>query len=102
MAFDLVDLVWSAMRDDEFYSPIDLANILGQTVESVARVLEFLKKYKFAEQVTSHEMIFRRITDNPCPRDALGVLQMVLSDVRVERAERVNLSQVRRRFNPPI
>jgi hypothetical protein len=88
MALDLVDLIWSAMRDNEFYSPNDLANILGQPFESVARVLDFLKKYKFAEQVTRREMIFRKVANSPRPGDALRLLQMVLSDVRVERAER--------------
>jgi hypothetical protein len=92
MAFDLVDVVWSAMRDNEFYSPDDLANILGQPLESVARVLEFLKKYRFAEQVTRREMIFRKIANSPRPGDALRILQTVLSDVRVERAERANVS----------
>jgi len=87
MAFDVVDLVWSAMRDGEFYSPNDLANSLEQPVESVTRVLEFLKKYKFAEQVTRREMIFRKVGNNPSPSDALRVLQTVLGEVRVERTE---------------
>jgi len=87
MAFDVVDLIWSAMRDGEFYSPNDLANSLEQPVESVTRVLEFLKKYKFAEQITRREMIFRKVGNNPSPSDALRVLQTVLGEVRVERTE---------------
>jgi hypothetical protein len=98
MTLDLVELVWSAMQEDEFYSPIDLANILGRTVESVGRVLLFLKKYKFAEQVTNHEMIFRRIANNPCLGDALKVLQKVLSEVQVEQA---NFLEDRRGFSAP-
>jgi hypothetical protein len=99
MAFDMVDVIWSAMRDGEFYSPNDLANSLGQPVESVSRVLEFLKKYKFAEQVTRREMIFRKVANNPSPCDALRVLQSVLSDIRVERTERTNVPEARKRFS---
>jgi hypothetical protein len=100
MALDVVDLIWSAMRDDEFYSPNDLANSLEQPVETVTRVLEFLKKYKFAEQVTKREMIFRKTANNPSPSDALRVLQTVLSDVRVDRTERANVSEACKRLNP--
>jgi hypothetical protein len=99
MALDVVDLVWSAMRDDEFYSPNDLANSLKQPVQSVTRVLEFLKKYKFAEQILRREMIFRKVANAPSPGDALRVLQMMIGDVRVEQTERTNVSQ-RRVFNP--
>jgi hypothetical protein len=98
MALDMVDLIWSAMQDGEFYSPNDLANSLEQPVESVTRVLEFLKKYKFAEQVTRREMIFRKIANNPSPCDALRVLQTVLGEVRVERTERANVSEACKRF----
>jgi hypothetical protein len=100
MTFDVVDLVWSAMRDGEFYSPNDLANSLEQQVESVTRVLEFLKKYKFAEQVSRREMIFRKKANNPSPGDALRVLQTMLGDVRVERTERANVVEPYKRFNP--
>jgi hypothetical protein len=99
MGFDVVDMVWSKMKDDEFYSPNDLANSLEQPVESVTRVLEFLKKYKFAEQVTRREMIFRKVANNPSPSDALRVLQTLLGDVRVERTERANVSEVYKGFN---
>ena len=99
MAFDVVDLIWSEMRDGEFYSPNDLANTLEQPVESVTRVLEFLKKYKFAEQIMRHEMIFRKVANTPSPGDALRVLQMMIGDVRVEQTERTNVPQ-RRVFNP--
>ena len=99
MALDVVDLVWSAMGDGEFYSPNDLANSLKQPVQSVTRVLEFLKKYKFAEQVTRREMIFRKVSDNPSPGEALRVLQAVLGDVRVERTERANVPEAYKRFS---
>jgi hypothetical protein len=100
MRLDLVDAIWSAMRDGEFYSPNDLANSLEQPVESVTRVLEFLKRYKFAEQVTRREMIFRKVANSLSPGEALRVLRTVLSDVRVERTERANISEVYKRFSP--
>jgi hypothetical protein len=93
MALDVVDLVWSAMREDEFYSPNDLANSLEQPVQSVTRVLEFLKKYKFAEQISRREMIFRKVVNSLNPGDALRVLQIMIGDVRVERTEQANISQ---------
>jgi hypothetical protein len=99
MALDVVDLVWSAMQDDEFYIPNDLANSLKQPVQSVTRILEFLKKYKFAEQVTRREMIFRKVSDNPSPGDALKVLQTVLGDVRLDRTERANIPEAYKRFS---
>ena len=93
MALDVVNLVWSAMQNDEFYSPNDLANRLEQPVQSVTRVLEFLNKYKFAEQISRREMIFRKASNTPNPGDALRVLQMMIGDVRVERTEQTNISQ---------
>jgi len=100
MAFDMVDMVWSAMESDELYSPNDLANNLGRPVETVTRVLEFLKKYKFAEQITRREMIFRKVASDPRPGDALRVLQMVLGKVRVDDAGRMtNVSNTSRRYN---
>lgn len=100
MAFDMIDMVWSAMENDELYSPNDLANNLGQPVETVTRVLEFLKKYKFAEQITRREMIFRKVASDPRPGDALRVLQTVLGKVRVDDAGRIaSVSNTSRRYN---
>jgi hypothetical protein len=80
MELDVVDRVWCAMREDEFYSPADLANSLRQPVESVTRVLEFLKKYEFAEQVTNREMIFRKLVSDPSPGDLLEALRTLLGN----------------------
>jgi hypothetical protein len=80
MELDMVDRVWSAMKEDEFYSPNDLANNLEQPVESVTRVLEFLKKYEFAEQVTNREMIFRKVASDPSPGDLLAALRTLLGN----------------------
>jgi hypothetical protein len=80
MELDVVDRVWLAMRESEFYSPADLANSLEQPVESVTRVLEFLKKYEFAEQVTNREMIFRKLVSDPSPGDLLDALRTLLGN----------------------
>ena len=61
MSLDMVDLVWSLMRDGEFYSPADLANTLGEPTDTIVRILEFLARYKFAERMTKRELIFRKI-----------------------------------------
>jgi hypothetical protein len=91
MTFDVVDMVWSAMGDDEFYSPSDLANSLGHATDAVTRVLEFLAKYGFAERVTRREMIFRKLANAPSPVEALKTLQMLLEETGdVERASSVS------------
>ena len=71
-------MVWSAMEFGEFYSPDDLANSLEQPVESVTRVLQFMKKYEFADQISKREMIFRKITKDPSPGELLRALQTAL------------------------
>ena len=97
MAFDVVDLIWSAMHDNELYSPSDLANSLEQPIETVTRVLEFLDKYKFADQVTRHEMLFRKTAAAFGPGDALRVLQTLLEDARVSNAGQVvSVSRINR------
>ena len=78
MTFDIVDTLWLAMKDGEYYSPSDLANSLGQPIEEVTRVLEFLAKYDFAQQVAKSEMLFRKLAGAIRPGDALRVLQTVL------------------------
>ena len=52
MSLDIIDLVWSLMRDGEFYSPADLANPHGQPTDTIVRILEFFARYKFAERMT--------------------------------------------------
>ena len=80
MGLDVVDEVWSAMKDAEYYSPNDLANRLEQPVESVTRVLKFLEKYEFAEQITKSEMIFRKLNSELNPAEILGALYSVLGN----------------------
>jgi len=89
MVLDMVDAVWSAMQDNELYSPSDLASILEQPIETVTRVLEFLKKYKFADQITRREMLFRKTAATVGPGDALRVLQTLLGDTHASDAGQV-------------
>lgn len=101
MTLDMIDTIWSAMQEDEFYSPSDLANTLGQPTHAVVRVLEFLAKYGFAERVTKHELIFRRLENELSPSDALKALRMLLGDADAHDAGRIaDISKAPRRFSP--
>lgn len=101
MTLDMVDTVWSAMRENEFYSPSDLANVLEQPTHAVVRVLEFLAKYGFAERVMKRELIFRKVVNTPRPGDALRVLRILLGDADAHDAGRIaNISKAPRRFSP--
>lgn len=100
MSLDMVDLVWSQMKTGELYSPDDITNILGQPTDLIVRVLDFLARYKFAEQMSKRELIFRKIPNGPSPGDALKILQMLRSNVALNNAGRVaNSSRVPRRLN---
>jgi hypothetical protein len=77
MTLETVDLVWSLMRDGEFYSPADLANAIGQPIETIVRILEFLTKYRFIERVTKREFIFRKIPTGPSPAKAVTILRVL-------------------------
>jgi hypothetical protein len=100
MTLDLVDVIWSAMGDNEFYSPSDLANSSGQKIPAVARVLGFLTRYGFAERVTKHEPIFRKTLNAPPPGDALRILQTLAGDSSNGDAKRIaNVSGRQRRLD---
>jgi hypothetical protein len=89
MTYDLINAVWSAMRVGEYYGPADLANRLGQPAEAVGRVLEFLAKYGFADQLTKHEIIVRKLPNGMRPGDALTVLQKLMQSGQVNDVEKV-------------
>jgi hypothetical protein len=80
MAFDVVDTVWSTMREDKFYSPDDLANTLEHPVESVTRILEFLARYDLVEEVTKNGMIFRKIASWPSPSELFWDISAVVGN----------------------
>jgi hypothetical protein len=89
MNLDMVDLVWSQMRDGEFYSPGDLANTLGQPTDMITRTLEFLARYKFIERMTKHELIFRKIPTGPSPGEAVRILRMLRANAAINNARQV-------------
>jgi predicted transcriptional regulator len=100
MSLDMVDLVWSLMRDGEFYSPADLANTLGQPTDSIVRILEFLARYKFAERVTKRELIFRKISTGPSPSEAAKILRMLRANAALNHTRQVaNISKTSKRLN---
>ena len=80
MAFDAVDTVWSAMMENEFYSPNDLANTLEHPMESVTRILEFLTRYDLVEQVTKNDTIFRKSASWPSPSELSWALSAVVGN----------------------
>ena len=82
----IVDLVWSAMRNGEVYSLADLVNSSGQGLDAVVRVLGFLTRYGFAEQMTRHEMLFRRRAQVLEPSAAMSILQTVIANACAREA----------------
>lgn len=78
MSSNLVDSVWSLMRDEELYSPEDLANWSLQPIDVVTRVLRFLERYGFAEQVVKREPLFRKLADAPDPSGSMTILQKMI------------------------
>ena len=93
MTLDLVDMVWSAMRESEFYSPTDLSNTVGEPTTEIVRVLEFLARYGFAERVTKRELIFKKATNAPSPADTLRILRVVTVDALVYAKRPTSISK---------
>jgi hypothetical protein len=89
MSLDMIDLVWSLMRDGEFYSPAHLANTLGQPTDTIVRILEFLARYKFIERMTKRELIFRKILTGPGPNEAAKILGMLRANSALNSASQV-------------
>jgi hypothetical protein len=101
MTLDIVDTVWSSMRKDEFYSPRDLANILGQPSEAVLRVLEFLSRYGFAHRVTEREWLFTKVMNAPGPGDALRILGALVGDDSANTGRMASVSKTPRGLRQP-
>ena len=101
MTLDLVDTVWSAMRESEFYTPNDLSNTLGEPTEAIVRILEFLARYGFAQKVTKRELIFRKVVNVPNPCDTLRILRTVVEDDHVETSRVATVSKLPGRSGQP-
>ena len=89
---NIIDLVWSTMKNDELYSPKDLAESLDQPVDLIVRVLGFLVRYGFAEQVTKHGPIVRKLADAPDPAGTLRILQLLVEDASMREPKRIAIS----------
>ena len=101
MSFETVDLLWSMMRDGELYSPADLANMLGQPIDTIDRILEFLARYKFIERIIERESIFKKIPAGPSPAEAVTILRILRANVALNDANQVaNISKTPRRSDP--
>ncbi len=75
----LIDSVWARMACGEFYSVNDLAKSLDKPPETVGRVLAFLGSYGFIEQLTRHELVFRKLSEYQSPKFAIELLRLVVS-----------------------
>jgi hypothetical protein len=89
MSLETVDLVWSLMRDGEFYSPADLANTLQQPIYTIVQILKFLEKYRFIERITKRELIFRKIPTGPSPAEAVAILRTVRANAALNDANQI-------------
>lgn len=89
---NLIDLVWSRMKNDELYSPRDLAESLGQPVDAIDRVLRFLVRYGFADQVTKHGPMVRKLAGVPDPAGTLRILQLLVEDTSMREPKRIAIS----------
>ena len=96
MSLDMVEFVWSSMRDGELYSPADLANTLEQQTDTIVRILEFLATYKFIERMTKRELIFRKIPTGPSPNEAAKILRMLRANANLNHAicQRLRLQDI--------
>lgn len=92
MTVEIVDVVWSAMENDEFYTPDDLANILSEPTDRIICILQFLTRYGFTKRLTKHELIYTKVADGPSPTTALKILQALVGNTNegsVKRTESV-------------
>jgi hypothetical protein len=85
---DMINMVWSAMHESEFYSANDLSNVLEQPTEAITRILDFLSKYGFAHRITRRESIYTKIMNSPSPGDALRILRTMTGSVQVDSTQR--------------
>jgi hypothetical protein len=64
----------------------------------IARILEFLTKYKFIERVTKGELIFRKIPTGPSPAEAVSILRMIRANAALSEASEVARISKRPRY----
>jgi hypothetical protein len=81
---DLISEVWEAMVPYEYYTPRDLANVLGVSVEQVWRVMDLLLRYRFLELVIPKGALVKKVVGVPSPQMA-ALLLGKLADPQIGR-----------------
>lgn len=81
---DLISEVWEAITPYEYYTPRDLANTLGASVEQVWRVMDLLIRYGFLDLVSGNGALVKKTVGVPSPEMAVSLLTK-LADPRIGR-----------------
>ena len=76
---DLISEVWEVMMPYEYYTPRDIANTLGVSVEQVWRVMDLLLRYRFLELVIPKGALVKKIVGVPSPQMASLLLGKLAS-----------------------
>jgi len=76
---DLISEVWEAMMPYEYYTPRDIANTLGISVEQVWRVMDLLLRYGFLELVIGKGALVQKVIGVPSPEMAMSLLAKLAS-----------------------
>ncbi len=76
--FGLVDAVWAEASDARWHTPEDIAKRTKSTVEKVASVLSFLKRYGFIRSSTASGKSFIIRSKAPRPEEAARILELMM------------------------
>lgn len=79
MSRSWADTVWSLMKNTEFYSVRDLANLSGEAGSNVSAAVTFLAKYGFVEQLGSNEPVFKKSSMMLSPGESVRLLKTVVN-----------------------
>jgi len=63
------------MRQGNYYTVGDLANLSGQPSSAVADAVKFLTKYGFVKRLGREDALFTRTSIKISPADTLNILQ---------------------------
>jgi DNA-binding MarR family transcriptional regulator len=72
-----VDDVWALMRQGEYYSVRDLANLSDQSRSTVMDIIKFFSKYGFVEQIGASELFTKKSTVNVSPMQSIYLLSCI-------------------------
>jgi DNA-binding MarR family transcriptional regulator len=76
MATSRADGLWALMREGEYYSVRDLANLSNQSGSTVTDVVNFLTKYGFIKPVATKEL-FTKSTIKFSPGESVDLLSCI-------------------------